>query len=132
MIINLHLIGAVRLTLLIKVAILLRFIVVLVGILLRLGMALGKKKDFDREKMRPFECGFTPASVSRTPLSLRFFLVAVIFLIFDVELILLFPLALSISFNSIRPIRVIFCLFLVALIAGLYHELNEGRLDWAN
>lgn len=129
MIINLHLIGAVKLTLLIKVLTLLRFIIVLVGILLGLGLSLSSKNYFDREKIRPFECGFTPFSVSRSPFSLRFFLVAVIFLIFDVELILLFPIVLSISYNSVTVSRAVFSLFLVALFVGLFHELNEGSLD---
>lgn len=132
MIINLHLIGAVKLTLLIKVLTLLRFIIVLVGVLLGLGLSLSSKNYFDREKIRPFECGFTPFSVSRSPFSLRFFLVAVIFLIFDVELILLFPIVLSISYNSVTVSRAVFSLFLVALFVGLFHELNEGSLDWAN
>ena len=129
MIINLQLIGAFKLTLLLKVVSLLSFIVILVIILLRLGLSLSRKNFFDREKIRPFECGFTPFSVSRAPLSLRFFLVAVIFLIFDVELILLFPVVVSLAFNSASLRLILFFRFLVALLVGLFHELNEGRLD---
>merc|ERR1711862_458734 len=56
-----------------------------------LGSILSKKSYLDREKLRPFECGFNPKSLPRIPFSIRFFLIAVIFLVFDVELVLIFP-----------------------------------------
>ena len=99
--------------------------------LIRLGLALSKKVQFDREKSRPFECGFNPKRASRLPFSLRFFLIAVVFLIFDVELLLIFPVVIRI-FN-VRPIRagLTLIVFLLILLVGLAHEANQGRLDWA-
>jgi len=115
----------------IKFIIVLILVGVLGGLLTSLGLALSSKSLQDREKSRPFECGFNPKTVSRLPFSLRFFLIAVIFLIFDVELLLIFPVVLRIF--SLRPtaVGITLVIFLVILFAGLIHESNQGRLDWA-
>lgn len=96
-----------------------------------LGLALATKFRFDREKRRPFECGFTPKSTPRLPLSLRFFLIAIVFLIFDVELVLIFPVIVAQA--SAQPVVSSFILFtfLLILTGGLYFEINQGSLSWA-
>lgn len=79
----------------------------------------------------PFECGFTPITSNRPPFSLRFFLLCVLFLIFDVELVLLIPLV----WMSVWRVYLWFApltLFTLVLLLGLYHEWNEGAIDWAN
>nr|ASY98399.1 NADH dehydrogenase subunit 3 [Prohierodula picta]ASY98536.1 NADH dehydrogenase subunit 3 [Prohierodula sp. JZ-2017] len=92
---------------------------------------LSKKNIEDREKSSPFECGFDPISSSRLPFSLRFFLIAIIFLIFDVEIALILPMTI-IPFSSNMMIWTITSmLFLMILTIGLYHEWNQGSLEWA-
>nr|YP_009227907.1 NADH dehydrogenase subunit 3 [Chelonibia testudinaria]AII19554.1 NADH dehydrogenase subunit 3 [Chelonibia testudinaria] len=89
-----------------------------------------KKTILDREKASPFECGFDPKNTSRIPFSIRFFLIAIVFLIFDIEISILLPLGL-IS-NSAPPLIWISVgsSFLLAVTAGLYYEWKEKTLDW--
>ena len=83
----------------------------------------------DLEKLSPFECGFDPKKSARQPFSLRFFLLAVVFLVFDIEIVLLIPL---ISIRNQTPLTIVAVLaFLLVLLAGLLHEWNEGSLNWS-
>lgn len=98
--------------------------------LILLNSIISKKNNQEREKPSPFECGFDPKNSARLPFSLRFYLIAVIFLIFDVEITLLIPLPLiSSTCQSIR-IRILTLFFISILLAGLYHEWNQGALNW--
>ena len=80
-----------------------------------------QRSTLDREKISPFECGFDPNHTARIPFSTRFFLLAIIFIVFDIEIVLLIPIPLLIHINviSIMLTRVI---FLFILLIGLLHE----------
>nr|CDN96584.1 NADH dehydrogenase subunit 3 [Cherax cainii] len=97
-----------------------------------LSSILSKKTVLDREKMSPFECGFDPKTSARLPFSLRFFLIAVIFLIFDVEITLLLPLASVTPFTNIFSWSFSGLFFLSILLLGLYFEWQKGALEWSN
>nr|ATW72364.1 NADH dehydrogenase subunit 3 [Dolabella auricularia] len=85
------------------------------------------------EKMTSFECGFDPLSKMRAPFSTRFFLLVVLFLIFDVEVALLFPILSIMTISSSSFILMIaLLLFLLILLLGMFHEWNEGALDWVS
>merc|ERR1712024_327649 len=92
---------------------------VLVALVFFLGMVFRKKLNFYEEKISPFECGFTPIFNARLPFSIRFFLVS---LVFDVELIILFPFIMNISIRNIFTINLVVSFFILVLIVGLYHE----------
>nr|AZH80870.1 NADH dehydrogenase subunit 3 [Caridina sp. WA4]AZH80871.1 NADH dehydrogenase subunit 3 [Caridina sp. WA4] len=101
------------------------------SVVMFISSLLAKKTILDREKNSPFECGFDPKGSARLPFSLRFFLIALIFLIFDVEITLLLPLASIMNFTYIKSWILTSTFFLIILLIGLYHEWNQGALTWA-
>nr|YP_010271072.1 NADH dehydrogenase subunit 3 [Neptis raddei]UJY98839.1 NADH dehydrogenase subunit 3 [Neptis raddei]UZS91071.1 NADH dehydrogenase subunit 3 [Neptis raddei] len=111
----------------------LSFIMIIIpNVLGLISFILSKKSLLDREKCSPFECGFDPKSLARIPFSLHFFLITVIFLIFDVEIALIFPLIpnfLMVNFFSWFKISFF---FIIMLLIGLYHEWNQNMLNWTN
>jgi len=74
------------------------------------------------EKRRPFECGFLGYEERRSPFRVHFFLVALIFLIFDVELILIFPFLPILSHEVRLPSFVMIVFFILFLLSGLVVE----------
>nr|AXS65275.1 NADH dehydrogenase subunit 3 [Cerambycidae sp. 6 KM-2017] len=115
-----------------KMIMILSFIILLiVSLMIFLVNIISKKTFIDREKSSPFECGFDPKNSARIPFSLQFFLIAVIFLIFDVEITLLFPLIKILKTCNIILFFNLTMLFILILILGLYHEWNQGALNWA-
>nr|UPX88245.1 NADH dehydrogenase subunit 3 [Scapholeberis mucronata] len=97
-----------------------------------LAIVLAKKGMFNREKGSPFECGFDSNSSFRVPFSLRFFMITIIFLIFDVEVVLLLPAVYG-SLTSVLDVWFnLFMMFLFILLFGLFHEWNQGALDWSH
>nr|AWV83802.1 NADH dehydrogenase subunit 3 [Cicadettana calliope] len=98
--------------------------------LLLLLFFISFKSFMDREKSSPFECGFTPFDSSRIPFSSHFFLIAVIFLIFDVELVIIMPMILIIDSLNMLDIYVIMMIFLIILTMGLYYEWYNNMLNW--
>nr|ACA62471.1 NADH dehydrogenase subunit 3 [Drosophila austrosaltans] len=101
-------------------------------IVMVLASILSKKTLVDREKSTPFECGFEPKSSSRLPFSLRFFLITIIFLIFDVEIALILPMIIILKFSNLLIWTITSIIFILILLIGLYHEWNQGMLNWSN
>nr|UXB59180.1 NADH dehydrogenase subunit 3 [Cottus confusus] len=85
----------------------------------------------DHEKLSPYECGFDPVGSARLPFSLRFFLVAILFLLFDLEIALLLPLPWGDQLTT--PLTTFLCAttVLMLLTLGLIYEWLQGGLEWA-
>nr|YP_010737147.1 NADH dehydrogenase subunit 3 [Micromelalopha sieversi]WEP25246.1 NADH dehydrogenase subunit 3 [Micromelalopha sieversi] len=107
-------------------------ITIISNIMMFLSIILSKKSFSDREKCSPFECGFDPKSNARIPFSLHFFLITVIFLIFDVEIALIFPIIPLFKMVNFIIWTKISLFFIIILLIGLYHEWNQNMLNWTS
>nr|YP_009257171.1 NADH dehydrogenase subunit 3 [Sinobatis borneensis]ANG44197.1 NADH dehydrogenase subunit 3 [Sinobatis borneensis] len=85
----------------------------------------------DSEKLSPYECGFDPMGSARLPFSLRFFLVAILFLLFDLEIALLLPLPWGDQLSSPLTTIIWASIIIILLTLGLIYEWLQGGLDWA-
>nr|YP_001936283.1 NADH dehydrogenase subunit 3 [Syrmaticus reevesii]BAG16203.1 NADH dehydrogenase subunit 3 [Syrmaticus reevesii] len=85
----------------------------------------------DTEKLSPYECGFDPLGSARLPFSIRFFLVAILFLLFDLEIALLLPLPWAIQLQSPTTTLTWTIIIIALLTLGLIYEWMQGGLEWA-
>nr|AHK23173.1 NADH dehydrogenase subunit 3 [Synallaxis stictothorax] len=85
----------------------------------------------DSEKLSPYECGFDPLGSARLPFSIRFFLVAILFLLFDLEIALLLPLPWATQLKSPLLTLTWTSAIILLLTLGLMYEWTQGGLEWA-
>ncbi len=83
----------------------------------------------DIEKISAYECGFHPFEDTRTRFDVRFYLVAILFIIFDLEIMFLFPWGLNIILLDFLGFFSMIC-FLYILLIGFFYEWKKGALDW--
>jgi len=100
-----------------------------VGIVpLILGMAVGPRRP-DAAKDSPYECGFKTFEDSRLKFDVRFYLVAILFIIFDLEIAFLFPWAVALDEIGLFGLLAM-GLFLTILVIGFIYEWKKGALEW--
>lgn len=99
-------------------------------LLLNLSLQISPK-EYDAEKLSAYECGFTPLGDARQPFHVRFYLVGILFLLFDLEVIFLFPWAVSMHHvaHSLAALSTVLA-FLFLLTIGFVYEWKKGALDW--
>ncbi len=100
-----------------------------VGIALIAAWAL-RPKRITREKLETYECGENPQGTPWIKFNIRFYVVALIFLIFDVEVVLLFPWAVTYKEFGVYGFLV-GIIFLLVLALGMFYEWRKGDLEWA-
>uniref|UniRef100_UPI00300154F4 NADH dehydrogenase subunit 3 n=1 Tax=Yangisunda ramosa TaxID=3019675 RepID=UPI00300154F4 len=105
-------------------------IIMIMLIMMFMMMSISKKSIMDWQKSTPFECGFNPISLKRLPFSMHFFLIAVLFLIFDIEIIIILPMTLTLKTSMMKLWLITSILFIIILLMGLYHEWMNGMLNW--
>jgi NADH-quinone oxidoreductase subunit A len=94
--------------------------VILASIIFFLSFFLSSKLD-DAEKLSAYECGFNPFSDSRAEFDIKFYIVAILFLIFDLEISFLFPFSVCLDVISISGLYIML-IFLFILTVGFYYE----------
>jgi NADH-quinone oxidoreductase subunit A len=97
-------------------------------VLLLLGFAFGRGSK-DRDKLAPYECGFEAFEDSRMRFDVRYYLVAILFIIFDLEIAFLFPWAVSLRAIGTFGL-VAMGIFLSVLVVGFVYEWRKGALEW--
>jgi NADH-quinone oxidoreductase subunit A len=93
-----------------------------------LGWVLGPRHP-DSEKLSPYECGFEAFEDSRMKFDVRYYLVAILFIIFDLEIAFLFPWAVVIDDIGLFGFLAMM-LFLGILVVGFIYEWKKGALEW--
>lgn len=89
----------------------------------------GVLRKYDIEKISAYECGFEPFEDTRSKFDVRFYLVAILFIIFDLEIIFLFPWALVLNRIDFFGFTIML-IFLFILLIGFIYEWKKGALDW--
>ena len=113
------------------------FIVIMIGMgagfaLISIAMShlVGPRKPTP-EKSAPYECGMPPVGSAHERMSVKFYLVAMIFLLFDIEIAFLYPWAMALrdlGWNGLAQVVV----FMLLLLAGYVYAWRKGALDWGN
>jgi NADH:ubiquinone oxidoreductase subunit 3 (subunit A) len=111
-----------------KVGILVVFAIFLSCIIIGLSYFLSDSAP-DVEKVSAYECGFDPYEDARNVFDVRFYLVAILFIIFDLEAVYFFPWCVSLSFLNVEGVWGMVD-FIIELLAGYYYAWKVGALDW--
>ena len=113
------------------------YLSIIIFLFIALGLSVGfivlnflfSPKNPDPEKLSAYECGFEAFGDSRMEFDVRFYLVAILFIIFDLEIAFLFPWAISLG--NIGPLGFwSMMIFLLILTIGFIYEWKKGALDW--
>ena len=89
---------------------------------------LGPKRK-TKDKLTPFESGIEVIGNARTPISIKYFLVAILFVLFDVEVIFMYPWAVNFRQMGVEGLVEMF-IFMATLLLGFIYILKKGALDW--
>jgi NADH-quinone oxidoreductase subunit A len=103
--------------------------VVIAGALVAISFLLGKRVK-NRVKDSPYECGIAPTGSARERFSVKFYLVGIVFILFDVEAVFLYPWA--VIYRELKLFAFFeMLLFIVLVLAGFFYIWKKGALDWA-
>nr|YP_009566710.1 NADH dehydrogenase subunit 3 [Greenidea psidii]QBB73072.1 NADH dehydrogenase subunit 3 [Greenidea psidii] len=107
----------------------LMMILILITLMMMMLM-INMKMKFNLNKSAPFECGFDPFNKSRIPFSLNFYLIAIIFLIFDIEISIILPMIMNFKMSNMINFNILFLMFFMFMIITIFYEWKFGSLNW--
>jgi NADH-quinone oxidoreductase subunit A len=97
--------------------------------LIGVSFLLGKKVK-DKVKESPYECGIVPTGSARERFSVKFYLVAIVFILFDIEAVFLYPWA--VVYRQLKMFAFVeMLLFIVLILSGFFYIWKKGALDWS-
>nr|QBO27205.1 NADH dehydrogenase subunit 3 [Appendiseta robiniae] len=99
-------------------------------ILMMIMMLINMKMKFNYNKSAPFECGFDPFNKSRIPFSMNFYLIAIIFLIFDIEISIILPMIMNFKTTNMMIFNYMFMMFFLFMTFTIFYEWKFGSLNW--
>ncbi len=98
------------------------------GLMITLGFVIAPHRP-DKEKLSPYECGFEAFEDSRMKFDVRYYLVAILFILFDLEIAFLFPWAIVLESIGLFGF-IAMLIFLSILVVGFIYEWKKGALEW--
>jgi NADH-quinone oxidoreductase subunit A len=99
------------------------------ALMLGLSYLLGKRVR-NRVKDLPYECGITPTGDARRPFSVKFYLVGMVFILFDIEAIFLYPWA--VVYRELKMFAFVeMLIFIILIVCGFFFIWKKGALDWS-
>ena len=101
-------------------------------VMLTLGSVIGRffsRNPKDSEKLSPYECGFEAFEDSRMKFDVRYYLVCILFIVFDLEIVFLFPWAVALGTIGVAGL-IAMVVFLAILTVGFIYEWKKGALEW--
>jgi NADH-quinone oxidoreductase subunit A len=104
--------------------------VVVAAALVALSYLIGKRVK-DRVKDSPYECGIAPTGSARERFSVKFYLVGIVFILFDIEAVFLYPWA--VVYRELKMFAFVeMLLFVVLILVGFFYVWKKGALDWSS
>ncbi len=104
------------------------FATVLAGLLVSFSVFLGKRTKLGK-KGEPYECGVEPVGSTKSPVPVKFYMVAILFILFDIEVIFLYPWAVISRKLGMFGLIEMF-VFVIILLVGYFYVLGKGALKW--
>ncbi|MFY8160920.1 MAG: NADH-quinone oxidoreductase subunit A [Candidatus Kapaibacteriota bacterium] len=109
------------------------FVIIFVGLLvgvkfIALSEYIGARR-YTKEKQTTYESGMTPIGTARERFSVKFYLVAMSFIVFDIEVVFMYPWAVNLRALGVQGL-VAMSIFIVILLIGLFYEIKKGGVKW--